>query len=116
MAGNEHEAPQGTAVGQPSFMITIARAFDAAKLKEITDRENAKLAGRGAAVIAQAKFAEAERLEGDLMDFDFRIVAFPTQPAATSYWNDPATVATRAERAKVAGVNTFLVAGVPRKA
>jgi uncharacterized protein (DUF1330 family) len=112
MAGTGAEVP----LGQPSFMITIARAFDAAKMKEIMDQENAKLAARGAVVLAQAKFAEAERLEGDLMDFDFRVVAFPTQPAATSYWNDPATVALRAERAKVGGVNTFLVAGLPRKA
>jgi uncharacterized protein (DUF1330 family) len=112
LEGNANEAP----AGQPSFMVTISRAFDAAKMNEITDQENARLAGRGALVLAQTKFTEAERLEGDLMDFDFRVVAFPTQAAATAYWNDPATAAMRAARAKVAGVNAFLVAGLPRKA
>jgi uncharacterized protein (DUF1330 family) len=112
MAGTAHDAP----LGQPSFMISIYRPFDAEKTAAILAQEDAKLAQRGVHVIAAAKFAEVERLEGDLMDFDFRVVAFPTQAAATNYWNEPAVKALRDERAKVAGVNTFLVAGLPRKA
>jgi uncharacterized protein (DUF1330 family) len=112
MAGNANEAP----LGQPSFMISISRAFDAAKVAEINAKEDEKLKARGVHVIAQAKFAEVERLEGDLMDFDFRVIAFPTQAAATNYWNEPAAKDLRAARNAVAGVNTFLVAGLPRKA
>jgi uncharacterized protein (DUF1330 family) len=112
MTGNQHEAPMGT----PSFMVTIYRAFDAGKTAELHQKEDAKLAGRGVHIIANAKFAEVECLEGDMRDFDFRVAAFPTQAAATNYWNDPAVKAWREERAKAAGVNTFLVAGLPRKA
>jgi uncharacterized protein (DUF1330 family) len=112
MAGNAHEAP----LGQPSFLVSIYRPFDAAKIAELNAQDDAKLAARGVHVIAQAKFAEVECLEGDLRDFDFRIVAFPTQASATNYWNEPATVAWRDARAKAAGVNTFLIAGLPRKA
>ena len=112
MAGNAHEAP----LGQPSFMITIFRSFDAAKTTELHAQEDAKLAGRGVHLIAAAKFAETECLEGDLRDFDFRITAFPTQASATIYWNEPTTLQWREERTKVAGVNTFLVSGLPRKA
>ncbi|MBL8643654.1 MAG: DUF1330 domain-containing protein [Rhodospirillaceae bacterium] len=111
MQGNSHAAPKG----QPSFMITIYRPFDEFKTNEINAREDAKLEARGVNFIAKAKFAETERLEGDMMDFDFRIAAFPTQAAATNYWNEPSVRALREERQKAAGVNTFLVAGVPRK-
>ncbi|MBL8631025.1 MAG: DUF1330 domain-containing protein [Rhodospirillaceae bacterium] len=111
MSGNEHAAPKG----QPSFMVSIYRPFDEFKTNEINAKEEAKLTSRGVHFIAKAKFNETERLEGDLMDFDFRIAAFPTQAAATNYWNEPATKELREERQKVAGVNTFLVAGVPRK-
>jgi uncharacterized protein (DUF1330 family) len=112
LGGNAHEAP----MGQPSFMVSIYRAFDAAKVTELNAQEDAKLSARGVHKIAAAKFAEVECLEGDLRDFDFRITAFPTQASATSYWNEPATVEFRNARADVAGVNTFLVAGLPRKA
>lgn len=112
LAGNAHEAP----LGQPSFMISIYRPFDAAKVAEINAQEDEKLKARGVHVIAQAKFAETERLEGDLTDFDFRVIAFPTQAAATNYWNEPAVKELRAARNAAAGVNTFLVAGLPRKA
>ena len=111
MNGNANEAPKG----QPSFMVTIYRPFDEFKTNELHTKEDEKLAGRGVQFIAKAKFADTERLEGDLMDFDFRIAAFPTQAAATNYWNDPATQAWREARQAVAGVNTFLVAGLPRK-
>ena len=97
-------------------MITIFRSFDAAKTTELHAQEDAKLAGRGVHLIAAAKFAETECLEGDLRDFDFRITAFPTQASATIYWNEPTTLQWREERTKVAGVNTFLVSGLPRKA
>ena len=112
LPSNANEAP----LGQPSFMVNIYRPFDAAKTAELFAKEDAKLATRGVNVIAQAKFAEAERLEGDLMDFDFRIIAFPTQASATNYWNEPATREMREARLKAAGINTFLVAGLPRKA
>lgn len=110
LQGNEHAAPKG----QPSFMITIYRPFDEFKTNELHAKEETKLANRGVNFIAKAKFMETERFEGDLMDFDFRIAAFPTQASATNYWNEPATQQFREERAKVAGVNTFLVAGLPR--
>jgi len=112
LAGNAHEAP----FGQPSFLISIYRPFDAAKAAALNATEDEKLAARGVHVIAQAKSAEAERLEGDLLDFDFRVIAFPTQASATNYWNEPAVKELRAARNAAAGVNTFLVAGVPRKA
>jgi uncharacterized protein (DUF1330 family) len=109
--GNEHAAPKG----QPSFMVTIYRPFDEFKTNELNAKEEAKLAGRGVHVIAKAKFDDTERLEGDLMDFDFRVIAFPTQASATNYWNEPATKELREARNAVAGVNTFLIAGLPRK-
>lgn len=110
LPGNEVPIP----AGQPSFMVTVFRAFDAAKTAELHAKEEAKLANRGVNFIAKAAYSDVERLEGDLTDFDFRMAAFPTQASATSYWNDPATRAWRDERAAVAGANTFLVAGVPR--
>lgn len=110
--GNTHEAP----LGQPSFLVTIYRPFDAAKMAEINAQEDAHLAARDVHVIAQAKYAEVERLEGDIKDFDFRIIAFPTQAAATTYWNHPVTKEIREARAKASGGNTYLVAGLPRKA
>ena len=39
----------------------------------------------------------------------------PTQASATSFWNDPATKAQRDARAQIAGYNSFLMTGVPRK-
>jgi uncharacterized protein (DUF1330 family) len=110
--GNAHEAP----LGQPSFLVTIYRPFDAAKTAALNAAEDARLARRSVPIIADVKFADAERLEGDLTDFDFRVAAFPTQAAATNYWNEPATRAWREERAQAAGANVFLVAGLPRKA
>lgn len=110
LSGNGTSIP----AGQPSFMVTIFRAFDAAKTAELHAKEEAKLANRGVTFIAKTAFSDVERLEGDLIDFDFRIAAFPTQASATNYWNDPATRAWREQRAEVAGANTFLVASVPR--
>lgn len=110
LKGNEHEAPKG----QPSFLISIARPFDAFKLAEVDAKESLKLESRGIHLISNAKFNDTERLEGDLMDFDFRVAAFPTLAAATNYWNDPAICELREIRANVAGVNTFLVSGLPR--
>jgi uncharacterized protein (DUF1330 family) len=111
MDGTAHEAPPG----QPSFMITVYRPFDEFKTNELHAKEEERLKNRGVHFIAKTKFAETDRLEGDLMDFDFRIAAFPTQAAATNYWNEPTTKAWRDERQKAAGANTFLMAGVARK-
>lgn len=110
-AGNEHEAPKG----QPSFMISVYRAFDPEKLATIRAAWRDRLKQRGVNVIADAKFADMRKLEGDLRDFDVEIAAFPTQAAATGFWNDPATKTQREARAQFAGYNTFLMNGVPTK-
>ncbi len=112
MAGNAHESP----LGQPSFLIHVYRPFDADEVAKLNAQEDVTLAAGDAHIIAQAKFMETDRLEGDLRDFDFRVAAFQTPGAATGYWNHPRTRELREARAKVSGGNTFLVAGLPRKA
>lgn len=111
IGGNVFEMPKGDL----SFMISVYRAFDPEKLAEIRSKWAERLEQRGVNVIAAAKFSDMRWLEGDLRDFDVEIAAFPTQASATAFWNEPATKAQRDARAQIAGYNTFLMAGVPRK-
>jgi uncharacterized protein (DUF1330 family) len=99
--------------GQPAFLISIYREFDPAQFKVCADTEADILKRRELGYLARAKYADVLRLEGDVLDFDFAIISLPTQAAATNLWNDPQYRAMREQRAKVAGVNTFLMAGLP---
>jgi uncharacterized protein (DUF1330 family) len=109
--GNGREAP----LGQPSFLVTVLRPIEPDKLVPLRKDWQARLAARGADILADAAFTDMVRLEGDLGGIDVEIAAFATQPAATAFWNDPATASIRDARAKVAAANSFLVAGLPRK-
>ncbi|MDX2222793.1 MAG: DUF1330 domain-containing protein, partial [Rhodospirillaceae bacterium] len=108
--GNGREAP----LGQPSFLISVVRPIESDKLVPLRKDWQARLAARGADILADAAYRDMERLEGDVNGIDVEIAAFPSQAAATAFWNDPATAAARAARNAVAVVNTFLVAGLPR--
>lgn len=109
--GTGKEAPKG----QPTFLISVYRPFDPDVLRPIRANWSDRLKQRGIDLIVDAKFSDMEKLEGDLRDFDIEIAAFPTQAAATGFWNDPTTKASRDARSKVAGYNTFLMAGLPSK-
>lgn len=110
IAGNEHEAPHG----EPAFMVSVYRVLDEEAYAPFAEAEADRLLHRGVPYIAKAKSTEVERLEGDLVDHDFTIAAFPTQAAATNLWNDPSYKELRDARAQVAVFNTFLVRGLRR--
>ena len=108
--GNEHEAPHG----EPAFLISIYRVLDQEAFEPFAKAEEEKLLHRSVPYIVQAKDQETERLEGDLIGYDFTVAAFPTQASATSFWNDPGYKEIREGRAKSAVFNTFLVRGLRR--
>ena len=62
--------------------------------------------------LAQADADSAECLEGARTNLCFSIIACPTQPSATTLWNDPTYLQLRKDRADAAVVNTFLMAGM----
>ncbi|MBM3516118.1 MAG: DUF1330 domain-containing protein, partial [Alphaproteobacteria bacterium] len=69
MGGTGKKPPKG----QPSFLISIYRAFDAEKLASIRAAIAEKATQRGIDILADAKFADMRKLEGDLRDFDIEI-------------------------------------------
>lgn len=109
--GNGREAP----LGQPSFLITVTRPVEPEKLAPLRKDWQARLAARGAEILADAAFRDMVRLEGDVNGIDVEIAAFPSQAAATAFWNDATAASLREARAQAAVVNAFLVAGLPRK-
>ncbi len=108
LKGENREPPEG----QAAYLISIYRPFDAEAYAEASAAEAEKIESRGMYYLAQAGESRVERLEGDLIDFNFSIIACPTQPSATSLWNDAGYVQIRENRAKAAGINTFLMAGM----
>jgi len=109
-AGNEIDAP----TGEPAFLVSVYRVLDEDAYAPLAQAEADKLARRDIPFLLKAKADDAERLEGDLKDHDFSVAAFPTQAAATNFWNDPANVEIRAKRAQCAAFNTFLMRGLRR--
>lgn len=110
IAGSDVEAP----TGEPAFLVSVYRVLDADAFAPFAQAEADKLANRDVPYLFQAKSEEAERLEGDLDHHDFSVAAFPTQAAATNFWNDPGFQQLRAERSQVAVYNTFLMRGLRR--
>lgn len=110
LTGNEHESPHG----EPAFLVSVYRVLDAEAFAPFAQAEADKLAHRSVPYIARSTYDEAERLEGDLIDHDFSVAAFPTQASATSFWNDPGHKELREARAQSAVFNTFLVRGQRR--
>ncbi len=110
IAGNEHEAP----LGEPAFLVSVYRVLDSDAYAPLAKAEEEKLSNRDVPYILKATDKETERLEGDLIDHDFSVAAFPTQASATSYWNDPGHKELRDARSKVAVFNSFLIRGVRR--
>ena len=111
LKGENREPPDG----QPAFLISIYRPFDADAYAAVAKAEAEKIKGRDMYYIAQADEGHVERLEGDLISFCISIIACPTQPSATALWNDQSYIQVRKDRAQAAGVNTFLMAGMARK-
>jgi len=101
--------------GQGAYLISIFRPFDADAYAAAAAAEAEKIESCDMYYLAQSSGGNTERLEGDLLDFCFSIIACPTQPAATVLWNDPTYTQIRQERAQAAGVNTFLMAGMSQK-
>lgn len=110
MAGNEKEAPHG----EPAFLISVYRVLDEAAFAPFAKAEEEKLEHRSIPILTRAKYDETERLEGDIVDHDFSVAAFPTQASATNFWNDPGHKEIREGRSQVAVFNTFLVRGLRR--
>ena len=110
ITGNDNEAPQG----EPTFMVSVYRVLDTDAYAPLAQAEEEKLAQRDIPYIAKAHYDETERLEGDLIDHDFSIAAFPTQASATNLWNDPGFQDLRSQRSQIAVFNTFLVRGLRR--
>ena len=100
--------------GEPAFLVSVYRVLDAEAFAPFAQAEADKLAHRSVPYIARSTYDEAERLEGDLIDHDFAVAAFPTQTSATSFWNDPGHKELREARAQSAVFNTFLVRGQRR--
>jgi uncharacterized protein (DUF1330 family) len=95
MTDNDLEAPEG----EPAFLVSVYRVLDADTYAPSAQAEEDKLAQRDIPIITHASYDETERLEGDLIDHDFSIAAFPTQAAATNFWNDPGFKELREARA-----------------
>ena len=110
IAGNEHAAPHG----EPAFLISIHRVFDADKYVPLAKAEEEKLTNRNIPYLIKTTYEQTERLEGDIVDHDFSVIAFPSLAIATSLWNDPGYKEIREERSKAAVFNTFLVRGLRR--
>ncbi len=110
LQGNDNEAPDG----EPAFLISVYRVLDEEAYTPLAQAEEDKLTQRGIPYIAKATYDEAERLEGDLIDHDFSIAAFPTQASATNLWNDPDYQDLRNQRSQVAVFNSFLIRGLRR--
>lgn len=108
LKGENREPPEG----QPTYLISIYRPFDADAYAAAAAAEAAKIESRDMYYLARSTEGSTERLEGDMLEFCFSIIACPTQPSATALWNDAAHVQIRQDRAKAAGVNTFLMAGM----
>ncbi|MEQ9449291.1 MAG: DUF1330 domain-containing protein [Rhodospirillaceae bacterium] len=111
LAGENAEPPKG----QPAYLISIYRPFDIEAYAAAAKAEAEMLERRGLYYLARATDQQTQSLEGQAVAFNFSIIACPTQPAATTLWNDPGYAQIRADRAKTAGVNTFLMAGMPQK-
>lgn len=109
LKGENNEPPEG----QAAYLISIYRPFDTEAYAAVAAAEAEKIKGRDMYYLAQASAGAVERLEGDLLEFCFSIIACPTQPSATVLWNDAAYSQIRQNRAQAAGVNTFLMAGMP---
>lgn len=109
LKGENNEPPEG----QAAYLISIYRPFDTEAYAAVAAAEAEKIKGRDMYYLAQASAGAVERLEGDLLEFCFSIIACPTQPSATVLWNDAAYSQIRQDRAQAAGVNTFLMAGMP---
>jgi uncharacterized protein (DUF1330 family) len=110
ITGNEYEAPHG----EPAFLISIYRVLDEDSYAPIAKAVDEKLFHRSVPYIIKATDKETERLEGDLIDHDFSVAAFPTQASATNFWNDPGFKELREARSQAAVVSSFLVRGVRR--
>jgi uncharacterized protein (DUF1330 family) len=108
LKGENREPPEG----QPAYLISIYRPFDADAYAAVAAAEAQIIESRGMYYLAQSSEGSTERLEGDMLEFCFSIIACPTQPSATVLWNDSAYAQIRQDRAKAAGVNTFLMAGM----
>ncbi len=110
LKGENAEPPEG----HPAYLISVFRPFDADAYEAIAAQEADKLSGRNMYYLATAGEGDSDRVEGDLVNFNFSIIACPTQPSATALWNDPSYADIRNQRAQVAGVNTFFMAGMAR--
>ena len=100
--------------GEPAFLISVYRVLDEAAFAPFAKAEEEKLEHRSIPILTRAKYDETERLEGDIVDHDFSVAAFPTQASATNFWNDPGHKEIREGRSQVAVFNTFLVRGLRR--
>lgn len=110
LTGNENEAPEG----EPAFLISVYRTIDKDAYAPLAEAEAELFAGRDIPYLARAVYDETERLEGDVIDHDFSVAAFPTQASATNMWNDPGYQDLRQKRAQIGVFNTFLVRGFRR--
>lgn len=110
LPGNENESPSG----EPAFLISIYRTVDVDAYAPLAEAEAEKFASRDVRYLARAAYDDTERLEGDLIDHDFTVAAFPTQASATAMWNDPDYQELRQNRSQIGAFNTFLVRGFRR--
>jgi len=110
MAGNGHEAP----LGEPAFLISFYRVFDADAYAPFAKAEEEKLSHHDVNYLTKTASYQAERLEGDLADHNFNIIAFPSLDSAASLWKDLEHKKIRGMRSKVALFNTYLVRGLHR--
>jgi len=110
MAGNEHEAP----VGEPAFLISFYRVFDADAYAPFAKAEEKTLSHHDVNYLSKTSSDQAERLEGDLVDHNLNIIAFPTIDSATSLWEGIEHKEIREKRSKAASFNTYLVRGLHR--
>ena len=111
LKGENSEPPKG----QPAYLISIYRPFDAGAYSAVAEAEAEKIKSRNMFYLSQAGEEDTDRLEGDIVNFSFSIIACPTQPSATALWNDATYAQIRRDRVQAAGVNTFLMAGMTQE-
>ena len=110
LPGNEHEAP----LDEASFLISFYRILDAEAYAPLANSEKEKLIQLNIPYLTTASSNQVKRLEGDLTDHNFNIIAFPNEPSAMSFWNDIEHKKIREKRSNFASFNTYIVKGMRR--
>jgi len=111
LAGNGNKVPAGS----PAFLISIYRVSNSSAFKELSEMEAETLLASGVEILREAGGEDVDRLEGQLMNYDFSIAVFPSLTAAQDFWDDPSFARIREKRSQFAKFNVFSMLGLPNE-